>query len=324
MVSLDPILSLMVFVAILSIAAIGLNIHVGYTGILNFGHVAFFGTGAYTATIMTRPPPHELNVVPKYAFGLNIPMPFGFGVSLIVGALMGGLAAFIIGLASIRLKEDYLAIATFAYAMLLWVLSRTEVWLTRGPLGVFQIPRPFTESFSGTTWLAVYLAVSVFLLALVYFATEHLVNAPFGRVLKGIREDELAARSLGKNTNWFKLKSFVLGGFFTGLAGALFAHFIGTVQPNQFTPLWTFLIWAMVIIGGTASNKGAILGVFLLVGVRYTSRFLPEIPLTEQTLLLENIRWIIVGLVLILVLRYRPQGILGPKGEIVFVEEEEQ
>lgn len=320
----DPVLSLLIFVAILSIAAIGLNIHVGYTGLLNFGHVAFFGAGAYTATVLTRPPPSEITAVPKYAFGFALPMPFGFGVSLVAGALMGGLFAFVIGLASIRLKEDYLAIATFAFAMLFEVLARTEVWLTRGPLGVFQVPRPFTDTFSGTSWLAFYLAVSLALLGVTYVLAEHILDAPFGRVLKGIREDELAARTLGKSTNRFKLKSFVIGGMMAGLAGALFAHYLGTVQPNQFTPLWTFLLWAMLIIGGTASNKGAVLGVVLLIGTRYTSRFIPDVPGMEQTILAQNVRWIVIGLVLILVLRYRPEGILGPRGEIVFVEEEEQ
>lgn len=308
------------FAAIFGLLALGLNLHFGYTGLLNFGHVAFFAVGAYTAALLTMPPPGTTEEV--YAIGLGLPMPLGFPVSLFVAAIAGGLLAGIIGLTSVRLKTHYLAIATFALAQLFHSVLVNEQWLTRGNNGLNSIPKPaYVSILPADVWLIGYFLLVVAVLAVTYLMVERLVDAPFGRVLRGIREDETAARALGKRTNRLKLTSFVLGGAITGLAGGLYAHYLGAISPSQFLPIVTFIVWVMVIIGGTASNTGVIAGAVLLIAFRDLTGTFPAIP--GYPLLIEELRWALIGLALILLMRVRPEGLFGDPDEITFTEEGE-
>jgi len=309
------------FAGIFGLLALGLNVHFGYTGLLNFGHVAFFAVGAYTAALLTMPPPGTTEEV--YAIGLALPMPIGFPVSLLVAGIAGGLLAGIIGLTSIRLQTHYLAIATFALAQLFHSILVNEQWLTRGNNGLNSIPKPaYVSILPADVWLIAYFLLVVALLAGTYLLVQRLVAAPFGRVLRGIREDETAARALGKETNRLKLTSFILGGAITGVAGGLYAHYLGAISPSQFLPIVTFLVWVMVIIGGTASNSGVIAGAVLLVAFRDLTGALPTVP--GYPLLVEELRWAIIGLALIILMRLRPQGLFGDPQEITFTEEGEQ
>lgn len=308
------------FAGIFGLLALGLNVQFGYTGLLNFGHVAFFAVGAYTAALLTMPPPGTTEEV--YAVGLGLPMPIGFPVSLTGAALAGGLLAGIIGLTSIRLKTHYLAIATFALAQLFHSVLVNERWLTRGNNGLNSIPKPaYVSILPADIWLLVYFLVVVAVLVGTYFLVERLVNAPFGRLLRGIREDETAARVLGKRTNRLKLTSFVLGGAITGLAGGLYAHYLGAISPSQFLPIVTFLVWVMVIIGGTASNIGVIAGAVVLIAFRDLTGTLPAVP--GYPLLIEELRWALIGLALIILMRARPEGLFGNPDEITFTEDGE-
>lgn len=308
------------FAGIFGLLALGLNVQFGYTGLLNFGHVAFFAVGAYTAALLTMPPPGTTEEV--YAVGLGLPMPIGFPVSLTGAALAGGLLAGIIGLTSIRLKTHYLAIATFALAQLFHSVLVNERWLTRGNNGLNSIPKPaYVSILPADIWLLVYFLVVVAVLVGTYFLVERLVNAPFGRLLRGVREDETAARALGKRTNRLKLTSFVLGGAITGLAGGLYAHYLGAISPSQFLPIVTFLVWVMVIIGGTASNIGVIAGAVVLIAFRDLTGTLPAVP--GYPLLIEELRWALIGLALIILMRARPEGLFGNPDEITFTEDGE-
>ena len=308
------------FAGIFALLALGLNIHFGYTGLLNFGHVAFFAVGAYTAALLTMPAPGAAQQSVPYTIGLGLPMPLGFPVSLLFAATAGGILAAVIGLTSIRLKTHYLAIATFALAQLFHSVLVNERWLTRGTNGLNEIPKPgYVEILAPDVWLVGYFLLVAGFVAGTYLFVEHLVDAPFGRLLRGIREDETAARALGKRTDRLKLISFVLGGAITGLAGGLYAHYLGSISPSQFLPIVTFLVWVMVIIGGTASNIGVISGAVLLVGFRELTGSLPAIP--GYPLLIEELRWAIIGLALIVLMRVRPEGLLGDPHEITFTEE---
>jgi len=310
------------FAGIFALLALGLNLHFGYTGLLNFGHVAFFAVGAYTAALLTMPPPGTSDATASYAIGLGLPMPLGFPVSLIVAAAAGGLLAGIIGLTSIRLKTHYLAIATFALAQLFHSVLVNEQWLTRGNNGLNQVPKPaYVTILQSEVWLIAYFLLVVTVLGATYLFVEHLVDGPFGRLLRGIREDETAARALGKRTNRLKLTSFMLGGAISGLAGGLYAHYLGSVSPSQFLPIVTFLVWVMMIIGGTASNGGVIVGAVLLITFRDLTGLLPSVP--GYPLLVEELRWAFIGLALILLMRLRPEGLFGDPDEITFTEESE-
>jgi branched-chain amino acid transport system permease protein len=311
------------FAGIFALLALGLNIHFGFTGLLNFGHVAFFAVGAYTAALVTMPPPGTTDQVGTYAIGLGLPMPLGFPISLLIAAIAGGLLAAIIGLTSIRLETHYLAIATFALAELFHSILVNEQWLTRGNNGLNSIPRPgYASTLQADVWLIAYFVIVLLVLAGTYVLLERLVHAPFGRVLRGIREDETAARTLGKRTNRLKLTSFVLGGAITGLAGGLYAHYLGSISPSQFLPIVTFLVWVMVIIGGTASNFGVITGAAALVAFRDLTGTLPAVP--GYPLLIEEMRWALIGLALIVLMRLRPEGLFGDPEEITFTEERGQ
>lgn len=318
---LSFLLTIATFGLIFGLLAIGLNIHFGYTGLLNFGHVAFFAVGAYVAALLTMPPPGSIERSVSYAVGLNLPMPIGFPVSLAAAAVAGALLAALIGLTSVRLRTHYLAIATFALAQLFHSVLVNERWLTRGNNGLNQVPRPgYTTLLPADLWFVAYFLVVAGILVGTYLVVERLIESPFGRVLKGVREDETAARTLGKRTTRLKLTSFALGGAITGLAGGLYAHFLGSVSPGQFLPIVTFLVWVMVIVGGTASNKGVVLGAVLLIAFRDLSGSLPAIP--GYPLLIEELRWALIGLALIVLIRVRPYGLFGTPDEVALSEGE--
>lgn len=328
---------------IYGLLTIGLNIHYGYTGLINFGHVAFFAAGAYTSAILTMPPPAEVSGA-QYLIGLDLPMPLGFPVSLALAALVGGILALLVGVTSVRLGSHYLAIATFALAGIFQDVLVNEAWLTNGTFGLNSVPKPGRAVLGADAWQLAYLGFSLALLVGVYFVVQQLTDAPFGRLLKGVRESEAAARMLGKNTNSVKLRSFAIGGAVAGLAGGIYAHYLGSVVTQQFVPAVTFTVWAAMLLGGAASGYGAIAGAFLLVGFRESTRFLTSLydgllsalpnaaagllragvePFPDHPAFIPSIRFAVIGLLFILVIRYRPQGIFGDPTEITAMGDEE-
>jgi len=328
---------------IYGLLTVGLNVHYGYTGLLNFGHVAFFAAGAYASAIVTMPPPSQVSGA-KYVLGLHLPMPVGFPVSLAVAALVGGVLAAFIGLTSVRLGTHYLAIATFALAGVFGDVLVNEAWLTNGSFGMNGVPKPARDVLGADGWALAYLVFAGFSLLAVYLVVERLVDAPFGRLLKGVRESEAAARMLGKDTNLVKLKSFAIGGAIAGLAGGVYAHYIGSVVTAQFVPAVTFTVWAAMLLGGAASSTGAVAGAFLLIAFQQSTRFITTVygyvqsalpdalagvlpalfgPLPDHPSFIPSIRFAVIGLLFVLVIRYRPEGLFGDRDEIAAMGEEE-
>jgi len=307
------------FGLIYSILTIGLNIHFGYTGLIDFGYVAFFAAGAYAATLLTVPPSSESGMFQNYLIGLALPMPWAFPLSLVVGALAGGLLALLIGLTSVRLDTHYLALATFALASVVEQFIKNESWLTASPDGFKNVPQPGLDALGGNEWQLLYLGIVALATLGVYLLAQQMLESPFGRLLKGIREDETAAQVVGKNTTRIKLESFAIGGAVAGFAGALYVHYLGVTVPEQFLPGVTFTVWIGMIIGGTASNRGAVVGGFLTIAAIEMTRFLPPIPSNPQ--LIPSLRWIVIGVVFILFIRYRPQGLFGRAEELEVFEE---
>jgi branched-chain amino acid transport system permease protein len=301
---------------IYALLAIGLNVHYGYTGLLNFGHVAFFAAGAYTAALLTMPPPGPTG---DYLVGVGLAMPWGFPVSLAAAAVAGGVLAALVGLTSVRLGTHYLAVATFALAGIFQDVLVNEAWLTRGTFGLNSVPKPGRAALGADAWQVAYLLFAAAATLGVYLLVERLMDAPFGRLLKGIREDETAAAMLGKDTDRVKLKSFAIGGAVAGFAGAVYAHYIGSVVAVTFVSLLTFLVWVALLLGGVGSNRGAVLGAFVLILFREVTRYLPDVP--GHPSLVPSLRFVVVGLLLVVVVRFRPAGLLGNPDEIVLSQE---
>jgi branched-chain amino acid transport system permease protein len=223
------------------------------------------------------------------------------------------LAAWIVGLATLRLRDDYLAIATFGIAVSIQLVTLNWESLTGGPNGLAAIPRPLAGYF-GTplAFNLFYLTMLMVIVSLIYVALERILRSPWGRVLKAIREDETAAIALGKNAVRFRLESFVIGSSLMGLGGALYVAFIGFVSPFDFLPIVTFQIWAMVIVGGSGNNRGALLGA-LVVWAIWSLSGIAIAKLVPPNLAAQGgaIQVILIGLLLVISLLYRPRGLIG-------------
>lgn len=292
-----------ILVLILGVATLGLNLQWGSTGLFNAGIVGFYAIGGYTFAILCAAPRPEL-------LG-NFGLPWIIGM---IGAMAASaLAAAIVGLLTIRLRGDYLAITTFGVAVSIQLVTLNWEGLTGGSLGLTTIPRPapglFDSSLSANLF---YLALTFAATALIYWGLEQIVRSPWGRVLKAIREDETAAIALGKDARLFRLQSFVLGSTIIGFAGALYVSFIGFVSPFDFAPILTFQIWTMLIVGGSGNNKGALLGTAIVWGLWSASGVLISklLPAAWQTQG-GAVQSILIGLVLVCTLLFRPRGLIG-------------
>ncbi len=298
----------LVFAGIFAVMALGLNLQWGFTGLFNVGVAGFVAIGAYASALLTGPPEPG-------RFG-------GFGLPVVVGWLgamaLSGLAAAIVGAAALRLREDYLAITTFGIAVVIQLVALNAEPLTGGPFGIQSIPKPLAGVLgTGLAWNLAYLGIVLAVLALAWLALERLVASPWGRVLRAIREDEPAAASLGKRAGAFRLQSFILGCVLMGLGGALYAHFVGYIAPEDFLPILTFQIWAMLIVGGSGNNLGAVLGAFLVWAIwSLTGGMIRELlPAAEQARG-AALQVVLIGTLIAAILVLRPRGLLGERARV--------
>lgn len=287
---------------IMAIVTIGLNLQWGYTGLFNGGVVAFFGAGAYGTMLLGS------GAEPGQLGGFELP----YLVALGGGILLAAALAWIVGLLTLRLRHDYLAISTFGVAVALESLARNSQWLTGGARGLRGFPRPFEEVIDNNTLYGlVFLAIVLVTLALVWWGIERLVHSPFGRALRAIREDETAARALGKSPARLRLWSLVIGAGIMGAGGGLFVSYTAFVSPQDMLPILTFQIWAMLIVGGAGNNRGAVLGAVLIWGVWTLSGFaLTRLAPESMQLDAGSIQYILIGTVIVTMLLWRPEGLL--------------
>jgi branched-chain amino acid transport system permease protein len=298
----------LVFSTVFAVIVLGLNLQWGYTGLFNVGVAGFVAVGAYTSALLTTPE------TAGRVGGLGWPVAAGW----IAAMAASGLAGLAVGLAALRLRHDYLAITTFGIAVCVQLVALNAQWLTGGPFGVQFIPRPMQDWLgAGLHWTLAYLALCTGLLIVVYFALERLVASPWGRVLRAIREDEDAAASLGKRAFAFRLQSFVIGCAVMGLGGAMYAHFVGFVAPEDFLPILTFQLWAMLIVGGSGNNRGAILGSYLVWGFWALSGGLLRglVDQAEQARA-AALQVVLIGVLIALMLLWRPRGLLGENAAV--------
>ena len=310
-----------VIAGIYTILALGLQVQFGFTGLLNFGHAAFMAVGAYTMAIL----------VVKTGWPL-----WGASLAAVATAMAFGL---LLGLPTLRLRTDYLAITTIAFAEIVRYVAINEQGLTGGPVGTIALAGPGEAASYNREWLDfqgsvqdalepvlgenatkdVTMLVIVWVVALVLLvAVEAAVRTPWGRVLKSIREDEDAASALGKNVFAFKLQALAVGAALAAIAGLFFAFQFSFFSPGDFDPLVTFFAYTIIILGGAARTWAVPVGALVFAFVFAGTRFFDFAPFS----LLDSaerayVRLIIIGLVLIGLVLFRPQGLLGKREEMV-------
>ena len=250
------------------ILAVSLSLINGFTGQLSLGHAGFMAVGAYASVIMTT----------------YMGMPFIVGI--IAACLAAGLAGFIIGVPTLRLRGDYLAIATLGFGEIIRVVLQ-NIEYVNGPAGIMGIAKL-------STWPGRFGAVVITILVIV-----NLVNSSYGRAIISVREDEVAAELMGVNTTKYKVLAFVVGAMFAGLAGALYAHYFYIIKPETFNFMKSFDILVMVVLGGLGSTTGAVIAAIFVTVLTAVLQSFPAI------------RMILYALILIIVMIYRPQGLMG-------------
>jgi branched-chain amino acid transport system permease protein len=308
------LVSFAIMAGIYAVFCLGLNIQWGYTGLFNIGIAGFFCVGAYISALVTLPPPTGTYAeYVQQAFALNMPFPVG----LIAAAAACGFIAFLIGIPTLKLTEDYLAIATIGIAESLRLIFNNEHWIANGPRGIAGLPQPLKSLVIPRNYNYIYLIIVAVVLVIIYIMIERAIRSPWGRVLRAIREDEVSAAMSGKSIFKFKMQAFVFGAMVMGIGGALYAHFTISISPEVFTPLYgTFIIWVMVIAGGSGNNKGVILGAFVIWAIWTGTRFITDfLPYTLKARA-PYIRFLIIGIILEFILISRPQGLLGEEKRV--------
>jgi branched-chain amino acid transport system permease protein len=291
-----------------TIFALGLQLNVGFTGIINFGQAGFMAIGAYAMGILV------------------VKAGWSFWAALPAATLIAMAFGLIVGLPSLRLRADYFAIATIAAAEIVRFTAQNARGLAGGNQGIYGFDDQWT-SVSNTIhgWLESLgwsnpeflfpLFVTVWIVALLAALALHLVQrSPWGRVLRAIREDEDAARALGKNTLAYKLQSLTIAAMLGAIAGFFLALNLAFLHPTEFDPLFTFIGYGVLVLGGLANYWGVAVGSILMWTILEGSRFI-ELPMSEEHI--AAARFIFVGLVLILLMAFRPQGMFGKREEMV-------
>lgn len=282
--------AILVIALLYGLLGLGLNLEWGHTGIINFGHVAFFAVGAYTSALLT--------------VHAKVPVAVGPLAAVVAAALF----ALPIGWITLRLSTDFLAIVTIGFAETIRIILLNAGW-SGGPSGITAVPRPLTDLSSQQ--FNVYWALAVLVVVvLTIWLLRNISSSSYGRLLMAIKNDERAVSMLGRNIASAKTSSLIIGSALAGLAGSIYAHYIGYVAPDQFQPSVTFFVWAGIIIGGS-SHLGALLGSVALVALLEASRFLGDFGFTLfSTTQMANVRFIVVGILIVVFLIVRPDGAL--------------
>ena len=273
-------------ISVYGILTVSLNLSVGYTGILSLAQAAFVGIGAYASAILLT----------QHGFSFFAALPVGMAIAGLVGA---GLAW-----GTLRLKGDYYVIASFGFQVIIYNIMLNWIGLTSGPFGIRQIPSPAVFGFSFLGPLR-YTVFCLALLLICLWVAWRLGESPYGKVLRAIREDDVAAASIGKNVNRYKIAIFTLSAILASIGGALYASLITYIDPFTFTIHESIFILALVIIGGAGNAFGSVIGAAVLISIPEILRFL-DVPTTVAS----PIREILYGALMIIFIRLRPKGLL--------------
>jgi branched-chain amino acid transport system permease protein len=296
--------TLLVYTFVYILAATGLNLQFGVTGINNFAFVVFSACGAYTTAVLTLG--KSTKSFQHYILGFSLPFP----IALIVSGIVSGALGLLVGLLTVRrLRADYLAIVMLVISLIATALTTDITGLFNGAQGLALIPQPFASVTSSTdvyNWL--YVGFSGLVCLAVALAVKRVIGSPLGRSLRAVRENEAAAAALGKNVVSLKLAMFAAGGCIAGLSGSVLVGFIQAWSPSSWLYGETFVLFTALIIGGAGSNLGPIIGAVIVpVGLAEGTRFLPQIG---SPTLMPSLEWIVIGVMLLVFLWFWPRGIV--------------
>jgi len=304
--------NLLIYAGIDIIACLALNLQFGVSGIVNFSFIVFQAVGAYAAAVLSLPPDTANGGFQHYVGGLQLPFP----IPWIGGAIAGGLLAIPVGFVVLRkLRSDYQAIALLVLSVIAnTVITNADKFLG-GAAGLALVPPPFSDRIDPNTESYQYLYVGITIVAVVvaFAVVNRVVNSPYGRSLRAMREREIAAAAIGKNPVNLKLTIFIVGGVIAGLSGAILVGFIQLWAPSVWLYPETIILFAAIIVGGRGNNIGAILGALLVpVGFEEVTRLLnsnPNIANLGPPNLISALQWVAIGLLILGFLWFRPQGV---------------
>jgi branched-chain amino acid transport system permease protein len=284
---MDYLLHILILIGLYTILSVSLNLIAGYTGLLSIAHAAFYGVGAYVAALMA----------------INLHSPFA--VNVVCAVALCGILGALVGIPSLRIRDDYFVIATFAFQIITFSILNNWVSFTGGPMGLPGIPQPTLFGLDISSNFGFLLLVGFFC-TVILLVTRRIVQSPFGRVLKAIREDEVFTEAAGKNIAAYKILVFVIGAGMAAVAGVLYAYYISFIDPTSFTVMESIFIISIVIIGGAGSLWGPVVGAVVLILLPEFLRFL-GLPSSVAA----NIRQILYGGLLVAFMMWRPRGFLG-------------
>lgn len=294
---------LIVLIGINVILSVSLNLINGFTGQFSIGHAGFMAVGAYMSAFVTVYYGARMEGwLIAHGGGLvgpTLATTLVFLLVILIGGLASAIAGLIVGIPSLRLKGDYLAIVTLGFAEIIRI-AIVNIDKVGGPTGL-TVP-----GYANFLWVGIFGAITI-------VVVHNMVNSDVGRALVSIREDELAAEAMGINTTRYKVLAFVISSAFAGIAGVLFAHYYKFLSTQDFQFIRSFEIIIMIVLGGMGSITGAVLGAIVITVLPEALRQLPDVHYGERTLKLVDLRLVIYSLLLIVVMLTRPQGILGTK-----------
>jgi branched-chain amino acid transport system permease protein len=298
--------TLLVYSAVDILACLAISLQFGVSGIVNFSFIVFQAAGAYTAGVLSLPPDSANGGFQTYVLGLKLPFPLPWIGATVVAALL----AIPVGLVVLRrLRSDYQAIAMLVLSVIATLVITNTPKFLDGAAGLSLVPQPLSDRFDpySTAYLWIYVGASLLLALLVFVVAQRVINSPYGRSLRAMRENELAANSLGKNSVALKMTVFVLGGAIAGLSGAILVGFITTWAPSTWLYPETLILFAAVIVGGRGNNYGAVLGALLVpVGFEEATRYLP--PFGPPGLV-PALEWVCIAGLILGFLWFRPRGV---------------
>lgn len=280
------VVHLLVLIAIFTILAIGLNVAVGYTGILNFGYISFFGIGAYTSALVAMK-------------GFNYP------VVLLAAGVAAAVVGIIVGYIIHRFKGDYVALVTLGFNFILVSLMLNWKSLTRGPLGIPGIPAPHLGAWRANTRVELLMLAALVVVILFWFVYR-LMSSRYGKLLEAVRDDAIGLEMIGKNVRRLKIESMALSTFCAGIAGSLFAHYITYIEPSMFFVIEVVAVFTIIIVGGLASLSGTLIAAVIIILVPELLRFV-HLPSS----VVGPARQILYAVALLGIIMLRPRGIRG-------------
>lgn len=298
--------NLLVYLGVDVMACLGLNLQFGVAGLINLAFIVFQAAGAYTAAVLTLGPSSSQGGFQSYILGSHLPFP----LPLLAAAVVGGALSFVVGLIVLRrLRTDYQAMVMLVISLIATTVVTNATGLFNGSNGLALIPRPLESALKlspvGYQWFYVVLTFACTML--VWVIVRRITGSPLGRTLRAVRDNDAAAASLGKNVTQMRLIAFVTGGAIAGLSGAILAQYISAWSPGSWLFPESFVYFSAVIVGGAGNNMGAVVGAALVpVAFLEATRYIPQFGYPG---LVDALQWVVVGLLTLAVMWFRPRGV---------------